>query len=137
MIKASDADALLAAGHSSVLGSGGTEKAELLLAFRTDVNFIDACGKTPLDHAVASGGPEMRGQALCDLSNSGKLELVKELLEVEVDVHFEGKTEGTSGKTPFQLAATDKIKALLALSDKASPEMRGQALCDLSNSGKL
>merc|ERR1719163_2630054 len=124
MIKASDADALLAAGHSSVLGSGGTEKAELLLAFRADVNFIDACGKTPLDHAVASGGkemrrllkdkgalrapfflsdtasPEMRGQALCDLSNSGKLELVKELLEVEVDVNFVGNT----GKTPLDLA---------------------------------
>ena len=52
---------------------------------------------------------------MCDLSNSGKLELVKELLEVEVDVNFVGNT----GKTPLDLALCHRDVRML-LKDKGA-----------------
>ena len=75
--------------------------------------------------------PEMKDQALCDAATSNDAALTKRLLDAKADV----ASKNADGKTAFELASAPEIKALIALAEKAPPEMKDQALCAVATSG--
>ena len=74
---------------------------------------------------------ESKSQALCDAATSNDATLTKRLLDAHADVSF----KNGDGKTALELASAPEIKALIALAEKAPPEMKDQALCAVATSG--